>query len=46
MYFERSFENVNTMKIGAGRAKMDKAIVHGAVRLSVFETISFFAIKD
>ena len=46
MYFEKTFDNVNTMNLGAGRDKMDKTIVYGAVRFSVFEKVSFLANKD
>ncbi len=46
MFFEKTFKNVNTMENWAGRDKMDKSIVHGAVRFSIFKKLSFFVVKD
>ncbi len=46
MYLNGYFQNVNTLEVGAGREKMDKAIAYGAVRFSVFKDFCFFAVKD
>lgn len=46
MYYNGSFQNVNTLEVGTGRDKMASAIDQDAVRFSVFNDFCFFAVKD